>query len=169
MIKSIVYTSNTGYTEEYAHLLGEKTGLPVLSLKEAAKKLEKNTEIIYLGWITANSIKDYKRAASTFSVKAVCGVGLMGTGEKTNDMRKASGVPDNVPVFSLQGGFDIRKLHGIYKLMMKIMVKAIVKEAMEKPKKTQKDLELAEIMQNGGSYVNQDNLSAILEWYKQLR
>lgn len=36
---SIVYTSNTGYTREYAVLLGEKTGLPVYSLEEADKKL----------------------------------------------------------------------------------------------------------------------------------
>ena len=26
---AIVYTSNTGYTAQYAKLLGEKTGLPV--------------------------------------------------------------------------------------------------------------------------------------------
>ena len=26
---AIVYTSNTGYTRQYATLLGEKTGLPV--------------------------------------------------------------------------------------------------------------------------------------------
>ena len=36
---SIVYTSNTGYTAEYARLLGEKTGLPVYSLAEAEQKI----------------------------------------------------------------------------------------------------------------------------------
>ena len=29
---AIVYTSNTGYTEQYARLLGKRTGLPVYSL-----------------------------------------------------------------------------------------------------------------------------------------
>lgn len=39
MAKAIVYTSNTGYTEEYARLLGEETGLPVYSLKDASDSL----------------------------------------------------------------------------------------------------------------------------------
>lgn len=35
---AIVYTSNTGFTEQYARLLGEKTGLPVYPLSEAERK-----------------------------------------------------------------------------------------------------------------------------------
>ena len=31
MISAIVYTSNSGYTAEYARMLGELTGLPVSS------------------------------------------------------------------------------------------------------------------------------------------
>lgn len=37
-LNAIVYTSNTGYTRQYAVLLGEKTGLPVYSLEEAASR-----------------------------------------------------------------------------------------------------------------------------------
>ena len=36
---AIVYTSNTGYTAQYAKLLGKKTGLPLYSLAEAGAKL----------------------------------------------------------------------------------------------------------------------------------
>ena len=32
---AVVYTSNTGYTAQYASLLGGETGLPVYSLAEA--------------------------------------------------------------------------------------------------------------------------------------
>ena len=46
---SIVYTSNTGYTAEYARLLGEKTGLPVYSLSEAEQKLAAGNCVFYLG------------------------------------------------------------------------------------------------------------------------
>ena len=35
MMDAIVYTSNTGHTEKYAKILGEKTDLPVFSLKDA--------------------------------------------------------------------------------------------------------------------------------------
>ena len=55
-IKAIVYTSNTGYTAEYARLLGEKTGLPVYSLEEAKQNLTERTEIVYLGWLMASMV-----------------------------------------------------------------------------------------------------------------
>ena len=61
-MKVIVYTSNTGHTAAYSKILGAKTGLPVYALNEAAKKLQKGTEIIYLGWLFANNIKGYKKA-----------------------------------------------------------------------------------------------------------
>ncbi len=38
-MNAIVFTSNTGHTAKYAKILGEKTGLPVYSLKEAQKSL----------------------------------------------------------------------------------------------------------------------------------
>jgi len=40
MIKAIVYESNTGFTQKYAELLAEKTGLPVYSHKNLKHKLE---------------------------------------------------------------------------------------------------------------------------------
>ena len=55
MIQAIVYTSNTGYTAEYARMLGEKTGLPVLTLDEAKKSLPARAPILYLGWLMAGS------------------------------------------------------------------------------------------------------------------
>ena len=57
IMKAIVYTSNTGHTAEYAKILCKKTGLPVYALNEAAKHISNGTEIIYLGWLFANSIK----------------------------------------------------------------------------------------------------------------
>ena len=59
---TIVYTSNTGYTREYAMLLGEKTGLPVYSLDEAGKKLAPGDPVIYLGWLMAGKVQEIGRA-----------------------------------------------------------------------------------------------------------
>ena len=36
---AVVYTSNTGYTAQYAELLGAALGLPVYSLPDAAGRL----------------------------------------------------------------------------------------------------------------------------------
>ena len=53
---AIVYTSNTGYTAQYASLLGGETGLPVYSLEDALKSLPQNSPIVYLGWLTAGKV-----------------------------------------------------------------------------------------------------------------
>ena len=57
---AIVYTSNTGFTEKYAKLLGGKLFLPVYSLEEAKGKLAAGAEIIYLGWLMAGTVKGYR-------------------------------------------------------------------------------------------------------------
>ena len=37
--QAIVYTSNTGFTKEYARILAEKTTLPLYNLESAQKSL----------------------------------------------------------------------------------------------------------------------------------
>ena len=66
-MQAIVYTSNTGHTEKYARLLGEKTALPVYSLIDAKAILDKKSEIIYLGWLFANHVRGYKSASKNIA------------------------------------------------------------------------------------------------------
>ena len=80
MIKAILYTTNTGYTEQYARMLSERTGLMCFPLSDASGHVGKGEEIIYLGWIMGGSIKNYKKAAKKYKIKAVIGVGLGATG-----------------------------------------------------------------------------------------
>ena len=47
MIDAVVYTSNTGYTKQYAELLSKRLSLPVYSLKDAPSELKDGSEIIY--------------------------------------------------------------------------------------------------------------------------
>jgi hypothetical protein len=46
-----------------------------------------------------------------------------------------------VPFFYLQGGFDIRKLHGLYRFMMKNMMNIMKKKLEAKPDKTADEIE----------------------------
>lgn len=71
-IKAIVYTSNTGYTAEYAKILADKTSLPLYTLKES-KSIEKGTPVIYMGWLMAGSVKDYNKAVKRFDIRMVIG------------------------------------------------------------------------------------------------
>lgn len=164
---SIVYTSNTGYTAEYARLLGEKTGLPVYSLAEAEQKLAAGNRVIYLGWLMAGKVQGYKKAAKRYKVQAVCGVGMGGTGSQLQEVRKANAIPEKTPLFTLQGGFDIQKLSGVYKLMMTIVVKTAGKGLAEKQNRTPDEDVMLEMLTQGGSRVSADNLAEVLAWVEQ--
>ena len=102
-MEAIVYTTNTGSTEQYARLLAQKTGLPACSLAEAKKRGFAGAEVVYLGWIMAGSVKGYTAAAKRYRVCAVCGVGMGQTGTQTESVRKKSAIPANIPLFTLQG------------------------------------------------------------------
>ena len=164
---SIVYTSNTGYTAEYARLLGEKTGLPVYSLDEAEQKLAAGNRVIYLGWLMAGKVQGYKKAAKRYKVQAVCGVGMGGNGSQLREVRKANAIPEKTPLFTLQGGFDLSKLSGVYKLMMTIMVKTAGKGLAEKQDRTPDEDVMLEMMTQGGSRVSAENLAEVLAWVEQ--
>ena len=164
-MNAIIYTTNTGSTERYAKLLAQKTGLPAYSLAEAKKQVFAGAEVIYLGWIMAGSVKGYAEAAKRYRVRAVCGVGMGQTGTQTDSVRKKSSVPADIPLFTLQGNFDVKKLHGVYRIMMEIMVKTAGKGLAEKKDRTPEEDDMLDMMLHGGKRVKTENLSAVLDWY----
>lgn len=164
-MNAIIYTTNTGSTERYARLLAQETGLPAYSLAEAKKRVFAGAEVIYLGWIMAGSVKGYAMAAKRYRVRAICGVGMGQTGTQTDSVRKKSAVPDSIPLFTLQGNFDMKKLHGIYRPMMEIMVKTADKGLAEKSDRTPEEDDMLDMMLHGGERVKAENLRAVLDWY----
>ena len=164
-MNAIIYTTNTGSTERYAKLLAQNTGLPAYSLAEAKKQVFAGAEVIYLGWIMAGSVKGCAEAAKRYRVRAVCAVGMGQTGTQTDSVRKKSAVPADIPLFTLQGNFDVKKLHGIYRLMMEIMVKTAGKALAEKSDRTPEEDDMLDMMRCGGERVKAENLSAVLDWY----
>ena len=168
-MNAIIYTTNTGSTARYAGLLAQKTGLPVYSLAEARNAVSTGAEVIYLGWIMAGSIKGYAAAARRYRVRAVCAVGMGQTGTQTDSVRKKTGVPAGIPVFTLQGNFDVKKLHGVYRPMMELMVKTAGKALAEKKDRTPDEDDMLDMMRCGGERVKAENLSAVLDWYSAQR
>ena len=168
-MKAIIYTTNTGSTAQYAKMLAEKTGLPAFSMEEAKSKAEAGSEIIYLGWIMAAQVKGYKAAAKKYRIRAVCAVGMEKTGTRTEEIRKKTCVPDEIPLFTLQGNFNVKKLHGIYRLMMSMMVRMVPKQLESKADRTQRESEMLEIMLHGGENVRKENLGEVLEWLKSVQ
>ena len=160
---AIVYTSNTGHTRQYALLLGKQVGLPVYSLEEANSHLSGGSPVIYLGWIHASHVKGYSGAAKRFAVCAVCGVGLCDTVTLIYEVRQASSIPEDIPLFTLQGGIDRSRLKGMDKLMISMLTKGL---ASQKQRSAQ-DERMLELLSKDESYVSPENLSEVLQWYRE--
>ena len=163
---AIVYTSNTGFTAQYASLLGGETGLPVYSLEDASKSLPQSSPIVYLGWLTAGKVQGYDKAVTKFNLQALCAVGMAKCGSQMEDVRKSNNLPQGLPLFTLQGGFDLKKLRGVYKLMMLVMSKTVVKKLAAKPDRTPDEEDMLDLFQNGGNRVSLENLRPVLAWYE---
>lgn len=168
-MKAIIYTTNTGSTAQYAKMLAEKTGLQAFSMEEAKSKVEAGSEIIYLGWIMAAQVKGCKAAAKKYKIRAICAVGMEKTGTRTEEIRGKTCVPAEIPLFTLQGNFNVKKPHGLYRIMMNMMVKMVTKQLGAKAERTQRENEMLEIMLHGGENVREENLKSILDYYKSIQ
>lgn len=166
-IEAIVYTSNTGYTEKYAVLLGKCLHLPVYSLKEALETLNRETAVIYFGWLMAGMVKGFRKADGAFEIKAVCGVGMLPSGHQTEEVRNVNQISEELPIFTLQGGFDMNRLHGMYKLMMKTVSPNMEKELAAREDRTEADDATLQMLRSGGNFVNEKHLLPLLEWCQQ--
>ena len=162
-MKVIVYTSNTGHTAEYSKMLGAKIGLPVYALNEAAKKLQKGTEIIYLGWLFANNIKGYKKATKKYKISAICAVGLCDTGTAVAEVRKANSISEETPLFTMQGGMDKTKLRRINKFMINMLTKGL----SSRKERTENDERMLELLTHDKNYVSEENITAFMKWFNE--
>lgn len=158
---AIVYRSQTGHTRQYALLLGERLGLSVYALDEACAQLADGSPVIYLGWLHASHVKGYRTAARRFSVCAVCGVGLCDTGTLVDEVRKATAIAADIPLFTLQGGIDRSRLKGVDRLMIALLAKAL---AAGKQRDAQGE-RMLELLNRDASYVCPENLAVFLRWY----
>ena len=160
---AIVYTSGTGHTRQYALLLSEQIGLPACSLEEAGSQLSGGSPVIYLGWLHASHVKGYAKAARRFYLRAVCSVGLCDTGTLTDQVRKATSIPEDIPLFTLQGGINRSRLKGMDKLMISMLTKGL---ASQKQRSAQ-DERMLELLSKDENYVSPENLARLLQWYRE--
>ena len=105
----------------------------------------------------------YAKAARRFDLRAVCAVGLCDTGTLTSEVRKATSIPVDIPLFTLQGGIDRSRLKGMDKLMISMLTKGL---ASQKQRSAQ-DERMLELLSRDESYVGLENLSEVLQWYRE--
>lgn len=161
--KAIVYVSNTGFTARYAAMLSAKLGIPAHPLAWALKELPTGTPVIHMGWLMAGSVKDCRKAAKRFDIRAVVGVGLGDTGTQDAQARKACRLPEDVPVFTVQGGMKQSELQGPYRIAIRLLTKAMA--AKKNP--TPDEARMTELLQSDGDFVSEKELAAVLAWAGQ--
>ena len=103
-----------------------------------------------------------------YKVRAVCGIGMGQTGTQLKEVRDKNTIPQRIPLFTLQGNFDVQKLHGVYRFMMNVMVKTAGKGLANKIDRTPEEDDMLDMMVNGGKRVSLQNLKAVTEWYKSV-
>ena len=82
----------------------------------------------------------------------------------TAEVRKATSIPEEIPVFTLQGGFDRGKLKGIDKLMISMLAKGLSTQKQRTPQ----DERMLQLLSVDASYVSRENLTEILNWYERI-
>lgn len=165
-IKAIIYTSNTGYTRKYAQMLALKTGLEAFELGKVPGKIAKGAPVIYMGWLKAGRLMGLEKAAKEYTLAAVCAVGL-----GAQNSMQAAGVQRiyklQVPVFYLQGGFDMEKLKGMNRFLMYGTIKLQLPALEKKKDRTPEEEDRLQFFKKGGDKVSEKNLDSILRWYAQ--
>ena len=104
-----------------------------------------------------------------FDVRAMVRVG-MGPGSKAAaDMLHDQLLRDfgkEVDCFALQGGFDIKKLHGPFKWIMKVKCRDILKNLEEKKPLNEAQQLTYDMAKKGASAVSAEALAPVVDWYK---
>jgi len=157
-MKAIVYESNTGFTQRYAEMLSEKTGLPAYELEKVKDQLKTGDEVFFLGWIHAGKIRGYAKAVKQFSVKGAAAVGISIPDEKILPKLKTDNKITDIPFFYLQGGVAPEKLGVINRKIMSILASSVEKAGI----KTEEDKKLVDVLRNGGDFIKEENLTEIL-------
>lgn len=164
-MKAIVYESYTGHTAAYAKLLAERVRLPVYSWKDAKSALRPGDPIFYMGWLNAGSVMGFSQARKRYDVRALCAVGMADRlGDVQVDGIRKKYALTELPVFYLAGGFEMDKLRGVYKLMMRLMERIVERQLAKKQDKDDADREMLDLIQNGGSLVCAERLDPVADW-----
>ena len=163
-IEAIVYTSNTGNTEQYARMLAARTGLPVYSAKDAETALSQGASVIFMGWIRASVIVGYREAAARYAIACVLAVGMGETGGQLPELRKKNGLAESLPLFTLQGGLFPAKLRGMNAFMINFSRRKAIKVLRAEKKRTEAQNAMLIMLSKGASFVQEKHLQKPLFW-----
>lgn len=161
----IIYRSNTGFTQEYAEMLGKAEHLTVLPAGEAEGKVGPGEPVFYMGPLTAGHIAGIDKAVKRYDVRGVCGVGMSPPSQQVLDTMSKANYVHGAPIFYLQGGWSPEKV-GWFKRRMVSMVTKSTREALRGKghRRTPAEEAQYQMLLKGGSFVAFENLRSIRIW-----
>lgn len=161
----IVYRSNTGFTKEYAEMLGKAEKLKVYTAAEAVDQVPAGEAVFFMGPLMAGHISGIDQAVKKFNVKGVCGVGMSPASPQVLDtLSKANYVP-NLPVFYLQGGWAPKQVGWLKRRMVGMATKSIRETLRDKgSRRTPEENQQLDFLIHGGSFVAFERLETIRDW-----
>ena len=163
----IVYTSNSGFTQQYAEMLAKAEKMKCYELTEAGKVLEKGADILYMGPLMAGHIQGIDHAKK-YTIRAACGVGLSPPGPQVLYTMSRANYLDNAPIFYLHGGWNPKDMGLTQRRMVDMVTKGIRRELQAKGKnRTEWEERYLDMLIKGGSFVAYENLKTIREWLKE--
>jgi len=165
---TIVYQSNTGFTEEYAKMLAKAEKMKCFELQQAQEQLTKETEIIYMGPLMAGRIEGLDKAQKKFTLKAACGVGMSPHNAQTLATLSKANYVVNAPIFYLQGGWAPKKVSWFKRRGVNMVTKSTREQLVKKgSRRTEEEEAYLKMLLEGGSFVAYQNLDTIRKWLKE--
>ena len=163
---AIIYESNTGHTETYARILGEKVNAAVYSLHGAKRTLAKGEKVFFMGWVCADTIKGYQAAQKRFDLCGVCAVGMTPAPKADLAALNKKNEIGATPFFYLQGGMDPVKLNGIYKKMISLLTSSLEKADKNGSLSPEKQLQLS-TLKEGCCCNDKEDMETIVTWWSK--
>lgn len=164
----IVYRSNTGFTKEYAEMLGRAEKMKACPLSEAQGKVGPGESVFYMGPLMAGHISGIDQAVKKFAVKGVCGVGMSPASPQVLEALSKANYTSGAPIFYLQGGWAPKKVGWLKRRMVGMATKSMRASLQDKGgRRTPEEDRQLDFLIHGGSFVAFENLEAIRAWMKQ--
>lgn len=145
MKQIIIYGSQYGHAQQYAEELARQTQIELAPFTQAGD-INQYDRIIYIGALYAGGVKGLAKTLKKLkpnrsSELIIATVGLADPANQTNtDSIKAAIQKQIAPalyarakIFHLRGGIDYRQLNFWHRLMMKMVYRAVKKQAADKP------------------------------------
>ena len=164
----IVYRSDTGFTKEYAEMLGKAEKMKVCPLTEAQGKVGPGETVFFMGPLMAGHISGIDKAVKQFAVKGVCGVGMSPASQQVLDTLAKANYTNSAPIFYLQGGWAPKKVGWLKRRMVNMVTKSM-REALQNKKRTPEEDRQLDFLLHGGSFVAFENLETIQNWIRENR